>query len=129
MRRDGYPPLLPRAQTLQGLIHPLDHIPQANVRVIRVVAPITDEKKKTHGGFILITFWGGMISPQPPGVEGRAVLEGAVVVVADEISDRCPARAPFRHFLHLHPQVIFGIEHVNQQHVKHQRGLRRHQGP
>lgn len=54
VRRDGYPPLLSRAQTLQGLIHPLDHISQANVRVIGAVALITDEKKK-QGGFILLT--------------------------------------------------------------------------
>lgn len=76
-----------------------------------------------------MTFWGGTISPEAPGVEGRAVLEAAVVVVADEISDRGPARASFRHLLHLHDQVVFGIEDVDQQHVEHQRGLRRHQSP
>lgn len=45
VRRDGDPPLLPHAQTLQGLIHPLDHVSQADVGVIGAVPLITDKNR------------------------------------------------------------------------------------
>lgn len=62
-----------------------------------------------------------------PGVEGRPILEGAVVVVAHKVSCRHPAAAALGCLPHHHHHVIFGVEHVDQQHLKHQRGLRRDQ--
>lgn len=43
--RDGDPPPLPRAQALQGLVHPLDHVAQTHVGVVGAVALVTDGKK------------------------------------------------------------------------------------
>lgn len=43
--RDGDPPPLPRAQTLQGLVHPLDHVAQAHVGVVGAVALVADGTK------------------------------------------------------------------------------------
>lgn len=61
----------------------------------------------------------------PPGVKGRPILEGAVVVVAHKVSRRRPAGAALGCLPHHHHHVVFGVEHVDQQHLKHQRGLRR----
>lgn len=60
-----------------------------------------------------------------PRVEGCAILEGTVVVITDVISFHRPAFAAFRHLLHLHDQIVLWVEHVDHQHLKHQRSLRR----
>lgn len=60
-----------------------------------------------------------------PRVEGSAVLEGAVVVIADVIAGHRPPGADFRHMFHHHDQIIIRVEHINHQHFKHQCSLRR----
>lgn len=62
-----------------------------------------------------------------PGVKRCPVLEGAVVVVAHKVSRCRPAGAALGCLPHHHHHVIFGVEHVDQQHLKHQCGLRRDQ--
>lgn len=64
-----------------------------------------------------------------PRVEGLAILEGTVIVVADIISSHRPADATFRHLLHLHNQIILRVEHINHQHLEHQRRLGRDLSP
>lgn len=130
MRRDGDPSLLSYAQPLQGFVHPSDHISHADVSVIGAVSLVAVKRsvklrvKFAYTQYILLISKDGEMSGLPR-VEGRAVLEGAVVVVADVISFHRPARAVFRHLLHLHNQIVLRVEHVNHQHLEHQRGLRR----
>jgi len=64
-----------------------------------------------------------------PGVEGGAVLEGAIVVVADVVALHSLAGAvlgcPGDHHLH----VVFRVEQIHQEHLEHQRGVRRDLSP
>ena len=63
-----------------------------------------------------------------PCVKDRAILEGAIVVVSDVVSDHCLAGTVLWHLLHHHCKLVFGIEDVHHQYFKHQRGLRRDLG-
>lgn len=127
VRRDDNPSLLSYAQPLQGFVNPSDHIPHADVCVVRAVSLVADGRSIKLRKNILM--WAKSTTDQEisslPRVEGRTILEGSIVVVTDVISSLRPAGAAFRHLLHLHHQIILRVEQINQQHLEHQSRLRR----